>query len=102
MPGVNGPRLIMVSKTDIIDHVNRKSRKVMAAVFSDPILSNILWTDIETLLRGLGAELTEGRGSRVRISLNGVRSVFHRPHPQKETDRNSIRDLRELIKKAGV
>jgi hypothetical protein len=74
----------------------------MAAVFSDPIRSNISWIEIETMLRSFGAELREGRGSRIRISLNGVRAVFHRPHPQKETDRNSIRDLREFIKKAGI
>ena len=30
------------------------------------------------------------RGSRVRIALNGVRAVFHRPHPQKETDRGAV------------
>ena len=27
----------------------------------------------------LGAEISEGNGSRVRIALNGVRAVFHRP-----------------------
>ncbi len=34
----------------------------------------------------MGAEITEGRGSRVRVALKGVRAVFHRPHPEKETD----------------
>jgi len=37
----------------------------------------------DTMLKAAGAEITEGAGSRVRIALNGVRAVFHRPHPQK-------------------
>jgi len=36
------------------------------------------------MLRHYGAELSERRGSRVRIALNGVRAVFHRPHPQRK------------------
>ena len=40
------------------------------------------------------AEITEGEGSRVRIALNGVRAVFHRPHPQKETDKGAVRSMR--------
>jgi len=29
----------------------------------------------------MGAEVSEGSGSRVRIALNGVKAIFHRPHP---------------------
>lgn len=54
------------------------------------------------MLIALGAEIEEGRGSRVRIALNGVRSVFHRPHPQKETDKGAIKDMRRFLKEAGV
>ena len=46
--------------------------------------SNIPWSDVEALFVALGAEVTEGHGSRVRVALNGVRAVFHRPHPEKE------------------
>jgi hypothetical protein len=49
--------------------------------------AGIAWSDIERMLIHYGAELSEGSGSRVRIALNGVRAVFHRPHRQKETDR---------------
>jgi hypothetical protein len=57
---------------------------------------------IEFLLKGLGAELSEGRGSRVRIALNGVRAVFHRPHPQKETDKGALVSMRRFLEAAGV
>ena len=37
--------------------------------------ANIAWSDIEAMLLYYGAEISQGRGSRVRIALNGVRAV---------------------------
>ena len=54
------------------------------------------------MLIALGAELTEGRGSRVRIFLNGVKAVFHRPHPQKETDKGALSSMKRFLEAAGV
>jgi len=67
--------------------LNSKQKKILESIFADPIRSGILWNDIEKILIALGAEISEGEGSRVRIYLNGVRAVFHRPHPKKETDK---------------
>jgi hypothetical protein len=64
-----------------------KSNRTLNAIFEDPVKSSIAWRDIEAMLESFGAEISEGAGSRVRIALNGVRAVFHRPHPQKETVR---------------
>jgi len=36
------------------------------------------------------------------IVLNDVRSVFHRPHPRKETDKGSVRSMRRFLTEAGV
>jgi len=79
-----------------------KHCKTLAAVFEDPVRANVAWTDVEKLLRALGAELSEGRGSRVRIYLNGVRAVFHRPHPRKETDKGALRSMRRFLLEADV
>ena len=76
--------------------------RTLRAVFSVPPPANIRWTDIESLLTHCGAEISAGRGSRVRIALNGVRAVFHRPHPQKETDRGSVASMRRFLTEAGV
>ena len=81
--------------------MNRKNRTTLAAIFRDPVRSDILWKDIESLLNALGAEISEGRGSRVRIVLKGVRAVFHRPHPLKETDRGSVKSIRRFLVAAG-
>jgi hypothetical protein len=82
--------------------LSSKHRKTLRAVFDDPVRSNVKWSDIERLLTALGAELSEGRGSRVRVSLNGVRAVFHRPHPQPTTDKGALRSMRRFINEAGV
>jgi hypothetical protein len=70
--------------------IKGKHAKTLNAVFKIPVQSNINWDDIEALFLALGAEVTEGNGSRARVCLNGVRAVFHRPHPEKETDKGAV------------
>ena len=54
------------------------------------------------MLKNFGAEISEGRGSRVRIALKGVRAVFHRPHPQKETDPGAVASMRRFLVEDGI
>ena len=82
--------------------MNTKHRRTLRAIFENPVQATIIWADIEKLLIGCGAELSEGRGSRVRISLNGVRAVFHRPHPKKETDKGAVMSMRRFLIEAGI
>jgi hypothetical protein len=82
--------------------VKAKHSHTLESIFSKPVPSNILWNDIESLLSSLGAEISEGSGSRVRIKLNNVRAVFHRPHPQKEADKGSVASMRRFLENAGV
>jgi len=79
-----------------------KQRRTLEAVFEDPVRANIPWRDIEAMLKAAGATIGEGAGSRVRIALHGVRAVFHRPHPEKETDRGAVKSLRRFLTEAGV
>ncbi len=82
--------------------MRKKHRLTLSKIFEDPVWADILWNDIESLLRATGAEISEGKGSRVRIYLNRIRAVFHRPHPEKETDRGSVRSMRKFLKEAGI
>ena len=82
--------------------LNKKQRKTLQSIFDNPVRSDVAWSDVERLLIALGAEVSEGRGSRVRIALSGVRSVFHRPHPQKETDKGALKSVRRFLTEAGV
>jgi len=82
--------------------MNQKHRRTLEAVFEEPVRSNIAWRDIEAMLLALGAEISEGAGSRIRVALNGVRAVFHRPHPKKETDKGAVKSVRRFLVEAGV
>jgi hypothetical protein len=82
--------------------MNQGHKKTLAAIFENPVRANIAWQDIESLLGALGADVSQGSGSRVRIALNGVRAVFHRPHPQRETDKGAIKSLRRFLVEAGI
>jgi hypothetical protein len=64
-----------------------KHQKTLELIYENPVRSDVSWSDIESLLLYIGAEISEGRGSRVRIALHGIRAVFHRPHPKRETDK---------------
>jgi len=82
--------------------MNRKHRSTLNAIFEVPVRSNLLWADVSALMLALGAEVTEGAGSRVRFKLRGVRMVFHRPHPGKELDKGAVITLRAFLQNAGV
>ena len=64
--------------------------------------TNIDWQDIESLFIALGAEVNEAAGSRVWVTLNGVRAVFHRPHPEKEAGKLMVHSVRDFFENAGV
>ena len=82
--------------------MNNKNWKTYNNIYTDPILANLSWTDIESLLIALGATISEGNGSRARIELNGVRAVFHRPHKGCNTDKGAIKSLRKFLENAGI
>ena len=82
--------------------MNKKQRKTLQLIFKIPPVSDLKWKDVESLFMGFGAEVSEGNGSRVRVHLNGVRAVFHRPHPQKITDKGALASVRKFLKNAGI
>jgi hypothetical protein len=82
--------------------VSGKHRTTLDAIFADPIRAGIAWRDSESLFEAVGGEISEGQGSRVRVALNGVRAVFHRPHPHKETDKGAVRSVRRFLLEAGI
>ena len=81
--------------------MNNRQKKTLELIFKDPVSANVPWKDIESLLRALGCEISEGNGSRVRLALGGVRAVFHRPHPNPETDKGAVKSMRKFLTNAG-
>jgi len=82
--------------------MNSKQKKTIELIFKNPTQADIPWADIEVLFNALGGKLSEGSGSRIRVKLNGVRAVFHRPHPQRFTDKGAVNSVRKFLENAGV
>ncbi len=82
--------------------MSAKHDKTLKLIFEDPVRSNINWRDIENLFLALGARVSQREGSRVAIYLNGVVAIFHRPHPEKETDKGAVKSVRRFLINAGV
>lgn len=82
--------------------MNNKQCKTLREIFDLPVRSNIKWTNIENLFEALGATVSQGNGSRVRVALNGVKAVFHEPHPENETDKGAVKSVREFLENAGI
>jgi hypothetical protein len=82
--------------------MNSKNQKTLESIFKKPTPANIQWVDIENLLIALGSVITEGSGSRIRVKLNDVRAVFHRPHPEKVTDKGAVNSIKRFLENAGV
>ena len=79
-----------------------KHRRTLAAVFEDPVRSNILWKEVKSLMRHLGAKIESRSGSRVGFTLKGKTVTLHRPHPGKEIKPYAVLLLRVFLKVIGV
>lgn len=82
--------------------LSSRHQKTLQAIFDNPVRSDVDWKKIESLFSAIGAEVSEGRGSRIRVVLNDVKAIFHRPNPQKETDKGTLKSVRRYLKEAGV
>ena len=84
------------------DSLNSKQRATLQAIFGMPVRSDIPWRNIEVLLVALGAEVSQGRGSRVRVALRGRKAVFHEPHPERVTDKGAVVTVREFLREVDI
>jgi hypothetical protein len=92
----------MILFFDTVYIVNSKNRKTLEAIFHRPTRPDIAWSEIESLFKAVGADITEGSGSRVRVALNGTRYVYHRPHADRKTIKGAVETVREQLVKAGI
>lgn len=82
--------------------MKRKSQRTLDLIFARPASGNVRWSDIESLMRELGAEIGEREGSRVEIYLFRQVRVFHRPHPSPDTDQGAVAAIRKWLEENGV
>ncbi|MFO8191308.1 MAG: type II toxin-antitoxin system HicA family toxin [Bacillota bacterium] len=82
--------------------MNKKQRQTLAKIFENPERSDIRWDDIKSLLTALGAEISQGSESRIRVALGGVKAVFHRPHPKPFVNKTTVHSVRRFLLEVGV
>jgi hypothetical protein len=82
--------------------MSTKHRRTIKAIFKVPVPSGVKGNDIESLFVYLGGELSEDRSSRIRVDLNGVKAVFHRPHPKPDTDEGALVSVRRSLENVGI
>ena len=77
--------------------MSHKHEQLIRTIFHEPISCNIHWREVESLLHHLGAAVESLSGARVRVRLNGVEGVLHRPHHSNVLDRQGVRALRAYL-----
>jgi len=82
--------------------MNKRQQRSLERIFERPARADIAWTDVESLLLALGAEIREGSGSRVRVVLRNHILNMHKPHPRKELGKYAVELVRDFLKIAGV
>ncbi len=82
--------------------MRRKHQKTLEKIYRRPTSGDIAWSDIESLFKALGADVTERAGSRVAVVLFGEVRVFHRPHPSPDTDKGAVISIRRWLEEYEV
>jgi hypothetical protein len=82
--------------------MSRHHAHMIRTIFTDPPSHNIHWREIESLLKHVGASLESLSGARVRVTLNRMEDIVHRPHHASTMNAQSILHLRAFLARAGV
>jgi hypothetical protein len=82
--------------------MSHKHENLLRAIFHDPVSGNIHWREVESLLHHLGAAIEPLSGARIRVTLNGMEGILHRPHHSNTLDRGGVKHVREYLARARV
>ena len=75
-----------------------KHQRTLEKVLKTPTPAGIRWTDIVAMLKAAGVEVSQRSGSRILLKKGAERMVVHRPHPEPETGRATVRDIAAFLK----
>lgn len=79
-----------------------KHQRVLESMFKKPTPAGIRWSDIRSMLEAADVELSQRAGSRMLLRKGTERIVIHRPHPERETGRATVRATAALLEAIGV
>lgn len=79
--------------------LRKKQKNTLDQLFKAPTPQGIKWSE---MIKALGGEIKEGRGSRCKFLLNKSIASFHRPHPSPDTDKGAVENVRDWLTSIGV
>ncbi|RJP22364.1 MAG: type II toxin-antitoxin system HicA family toxin [Candidatus Omnitrophota bacterium] len=79
-----------------------RQQRILQYIFEKPVRSDIKWDDVISLVKHLGREIQQRKGSRVALVIHQVSAIFHTPHPRKEMKKAAVVELRKFLEKVGV
>lgn len=82
--------------------MNNNQKNTLNRIFAKPTPSDIKWTEIEAMLIAAGVEVSQRAGSRVGLKGVGERIVVHKPHPQPEVGKATVRAIAKFLEAEGV
>ena len=82
--------------------MSHRHANMIRLIFQDPPSGNVHWRDVESLLTHVGAALERISGARIRVRLNRMEGVLHRPHHSNVLTIAALMHLREFLARAGV
>jgi hypothetical protein len=94
--------LPMTAKCAIISWIRSRHAKTLRAIFALPTQASILFSDMESLVKALGAKIVEREGSRVIFDFGDDVWHTHRPHPGKDARKYQVESLRDFLKRRGI
>jgi len=82
--------------------MNKKQLKTLADIYEQPTRCDVSWHAVESLFRALGADIFEGKGSRVSVVLDKRVLDIHKPHPRGEMKKYAVEKIRDFLSIVGV
>ena len=79
-----------------------KHQRTLESVLKTPTPAGIRWTDIAAMLKAAGVEVSQRSGSRILLKKGAERMVVHRPHPEPEAGKATVRAIAAFLKAVGV
>lgn len=80
--------------------MNHKHRKVLHALFSHPVSGNINFSQVESVLKELGADMSSTHTSKVSVTLNGHTANFR--HANHSMPPQEVTQVRKFIETCGI
>jgi hypothetical protein len=84
----------------VADRVNADHRATLERIFRHPAGGNLEWRQVLSLLEAVGT-VTEEHNGNVKVTIGSDTEVL-RPPREKDVDKDTIVDLRRLLRNAGL